>query len=341
MPELPEVEHFRQVLLPLVSNEQPLHVTLISKSPPKKFPSVDEWACLGNNNCFVQSVERKGKLICMHISRRCDASDGTSLNNCAGGQYYLFLHMGMTGRICTSNARQLSLETSKKKSSEDTSPDPFPPPHAHFLFRVGSYEASFSDPRKFGSVKLCESMEKAFDELAHDALICPLDHFKEKVIGQTKQIKTMLLDQRYVVSGVGNWVADECLYQSAIHPNQTNLTEDEVDRIYSALQSILEVSMQCIEEGVDFPTNWMFHCRWSKGKGCMKDSNGRIVSFVSSGGRTSAIVASIQKKSARKKGETSQKADTIVEPEDTSSRNGTSSSASGLATRRSKRQKKA
>ena len=32
-------------------------------------------------------------------------------------------------------------------------------------------------------------------------------------------IKAVLLDQERVVCGVGNWVADEVLFQSGIHPS--------------------------------------------------------------------------------------------------------------------------
>lgn len=48
-----------------------------------------------------------------------------------------------------------------------------------------------------------------------------------------------------------------------------------------------------------FPPGWLFHYRWVKqAKGC-KDAEGRTITFVQSGGRTSAVVAAIQKKQGR------------------------------------------
>lgn len=64
MPELPEVENFRRLLLPLVSKTSTLSLECTSTSPPKKFLSPEDLDVL-NKNCRVKSVERKGKLICM------------------------------------------------------------------------------------------------------------------------------------------------------------------------------------------------------------------------------------------------------------------------------------
>ena len=44
MPELPEVENFRRLLLPLISSKHPLHLERCSleKAPPRKFITDDE-----------------------------------------------------------------------------------------------------------------------------------------------------------------------------------------------------------------------------------------------------------------------------------------------------------
>jgi formamidopyrimidine-DNA glycosylase len=62
MPELPEVENFRRLLLPLVSNVSKLSVRITGEKPPRKFLTAEEAAAL-NENCYVKDVVRKGKQI--------------------------------------------------------------------------------------------------------------------------------------------------------------------------------------------------------------------------------------------------------------------------------------
>ncbi|KAK1734683.1 hypothetical protein QTG54_014556 [Skeletonema marinoi] len=70
-----------------------------------------------------------------------------------------------------------------------------------------------------------------------------------KIANQKKVIKAILLDQRQVISGVGNWVADEVLY------------------------------LECLNDGEEqLPEQWLFHRRWRGGgsKGTnSKDFNGK------------------------------------------------------------------
>ena len=53
------------------------------------------------------------------------------------------------------------------------------------------------------------------------------------------QIKAALLDQT-ITAGVGNWIADECLYQSRLHPTTpcNALTDDQIALLH---QKILDV----------------------------------------------------------------------------------------------------
>ena len=67
MPELPEVENFRHLLLPLVSTDHPLVLERCSleKAPPRKFISDEEISEIQSRKLVVDDVLRKGKLICM------------------------------------------------------------------------------------------------------------------------------------------------------------------------------------------------------------------------------------------------------------------------------------
>ena len=190
MPELPEVENFRRLLLELVANSQSdtLMINCTSENPPRSFLTANQIKTL-SGKCYVKEVLRKGKLICLVLE--CVEKQV--------GNVYLFLHMGMTGRISTP-----TYVPTLESLSNDVS---YPPSHTHLTFKTHTTEACFSDPRKFGSVTL-ETSLLPFDDLAPDALT---DFDVEKLVCQSMGIKSVLLNQKKVVSGVGNWVADETL----------------------------------------------------------------------------------------------------------------------------------
>jgi formamidopyrimidine-DNA glycosylase len=342
MPELPEVESFRQLLLPLVSTDEPivLERSNLDKTPPKVFPSDDEIDGV-SGKYRVSDVLRKGKLICLVLKRCKDSKKSATTKSSKpkkgertskkqrpteDGDHctvrYLFLHMGMTGRISTpDHVPDLESLTSSQE---------YPPPYSYLRLKKcgenATIEACFSDPRKFGSVQLktASSLEEAgFGDLAIDALSLKdnqeeADSAVEKLAGKSMGIKAMLLDQKRIVSGVGNWVADEVLYQVQMHPDQTYLTQEQAQDLLTALSTILTTAVDCLHRHEDYPREWLFHYRWDKrkmkrGKSkdggtsslILSDSQGRALDFVTSGGRTSAIVPAIQHK--RSQGPTDKK----------------------------------
>ena len=121
-----------------------------------------------------------------------------------------------------------------------------------------------------------------------------------------KGIKGLLLDQRAVISGIGNWVADEILYRSRIHPDQSYLTLPESQKLVQEMHHVLFTAVAGLNYGIRFPEEWLFHRRWRNGGGGgggVKDYNGRTISFVQSGGRSTAIVAALQKEDKARKAE--------------------------------------
>ena len=277
MPELPEVENFRQLLLPLVSGKDPLRLErcTLDKKPPRKFLSDDDIDDINNQCCRLVDVLRKGKLICMLLETKKKT------------KIYIFVHMGMTGRISTPDY----VPELKELNQND-----YPPPHTYLKFVSGAKEACFSDPRKFGSILLGSSLEERFNELAPDALNnIENSEIVESLSGKRLGIKALLLDQKKAMCGVGNWVADEVLYQMEMHPDQNYLTEDQAVQLIKTLHNILKISVASLKERQQFPKEWLFHYRWNAKK-TTNDFHGRTITFITSGGRTSAIAHSIQKK---------------------------------------------
>ena len=320
MPELPEVEWFRRVLLPLVDargTRPPLTFELVGDSPPRKWvPTADVAAHTGRWRCA--DVLRKGKQLCMVLERPA-AAEGTGT---AGGRKevgHFYLHMGMTGRLVSPTR---SCGWGHKYVKEDEGPNgdgvTWPPRFTYLLLRSGEATVAFADPRKFGACHFHfpdsdgdgdgDGGEPAlFRDLAPDALADTATPAQRAAMaatlaGRRLGVKALLLDQKRVASGVGNWVADEILYRREIHPDQAHFTEDEALGVVDALRDVMAVAVDCLDRGVPYPDDWLFGYRWT-GKKAGKDSRGRSLSFVTSGGRTSAIVASLQKLQKAGRGE--------------------------------------
>ncbi|KAL9032295.1 MAG: hypothetical protein Q9214_008027 [Letrouitia sp. 1 TL-2023] len=121
----------------------------------------------------------------------------------------------------------------------------------------------------------------------------------EKLQSKKIPIKALLLDQANI-SGIGNWVGDELLYDAKIHPEQysNTLTPAQMKQLHTSMQYVCSTAVELLAESDKFPETWLFKHRWGKGK---KDDprklpNGAKIEFLTVGGRTSAVVPSVQKK---------------------------------------------
>jgi formamidopyrimidine-DNA glycosylase len=84
-----------------------------------------------------------------------------------------------------------------------------------------------------------------------------------------------------------------------VHPEQYSNTfsDEEMDRIHDSIDMVCTTACDLLAESSKFPEDWLMRYRWGKGK--KKDNtlpNGHAISFLTVGGRTSAVVAALQKK---------------------------------------------
>jgi formamidopyrimidine-DNA glycosylase len=288
MPELPEVEQFRRLLLPLVSTTKPVKITSVQHNPPRAWPTTEQFESI-SDNFYCKDVIRKGKQIVMVLQQ---IGISGKVKQEQPKEKFMLLHMGMTGRVTTKEFTCAFGHEDFKVEAE------YPPKYTYLTFQMGDFEAAFSDPRKFGSCELRDD-PTAFDGLAPDALTATEteieNHILPRLTEQKRGIKAILLDQKRACCGVGNWVVDEVLYQFGMHPDQVFLTQEQATAVFAKLQVILSAAVDCLRDDMPYPEDWLFRYRWTKKKAGSKDSKGRSISFVTSGGRTSAIVAAIQK----------------------------------------------
>jgi formamidopyrimidine-DNA glycosylase len=106
----------------------------------------------------------------------------------------------------------VTLSSSKAKDDEE-----FPTKYFKVHLELDSgVEMAFTDKRRFARVRLLPepSKEPPISELGFDALteLPSEEDFQNGIKSRKGSIKGLLLDQSFL-AGIGNWVADEVLYQ--------------------------------------------------------------------------------------------------------------------------------
>ncbi|KAJ9151358.1 Formamidopyrimidine-DNA glycosylase [Pleurostoma richardsiae] len=220
------------------------------------------------------------------------------------------MHFGMTGWIHIKGERTQYTNYYNKLKSEEK--NQWPPKFWKFQLETeGSpkVEVAFTDPRRFGRIRLVDCpgddirkhsplVENGPDPVV-DTEIFTEDYLRDKMESRKVPIKALILDQT-VISGVGNWVADESLYQAKLHPEQycNDFSDEQIKELYRAIRYVCQLAVDKLGDSDEFPEDWIFHHRWDKGKkgATGKLPNGERLAFLTVGGRTSCYAPNIQKK---------------------------------------------
>jgi formamidopyrimidine-DNA glycosylase len=156
---------------------------------------------------------------------------------------------------------------------------------------------AMTNARRLGRIRLLQDppSEPPISELGFDPLLelpAP-SRIAEILARRSAPIKAVLLDQS-AFAGVGNWIADEVLYQAAIDPRRRarTLTATEVARLRSVLHRVIRRAVAVDADSDRFPRTWLFHHRWGRRAGA-RTAKGRIA-FHTIGGRTTAWVPAVQ-----------------------------------------------
>lgn len=246
------------------------------------------------------------------------------------------LHFGMTGWIKLKNIEThfivmenggdkklaeifQSAEAKKRYAEMDYKDVPdmeWPPKYHKFILKVDDgMEFAFTDPRRLGRVRLLDAED---DEslLSQEPLYrlgidfsdpkdrWDFEKFQAEISRRRVALKTLLMDQS-VFSGIGNWMADEVLYQSRIHPEQgaNTLPDEQMQVLYDKVNEICEFVAQVEGNPAAFPEDFLMLYRWGKGRAKeIKTPQGYAVKHLTVGGRTSSYIPQLQKKYGGKPG---------------------------------------
>jgi len=215
------------------------------------------------------------------------------------------LHFGMTGMLQVKGELATYYRETPKSANTD-----WPPRFVKFILHLvddvtGEVDQlAFLDARRLGRIRLCASplSEPPISELGFDPILSmpPLDDFSASVLKRSCPIKALLLDQTFS-AGVGNWVADEILYNARIHPEQkcNTLSTEQLIALHHQTSEVCRIAVSVNADDSKFPDHWLFKHRWGKGKKkehTLKLPSGEpaTIKWITVGGRTSAYVTELQ-----------------------------------------------
>ncbi len=208
MPELPEVETVKTGLSKAWIGKTVSKVIL--RRPNLRYPFPDNFAQQLEGQT-ITGIRRRAKYLLIDTD----------------GNLVFLSHLGMSGKYTIFDAEQvskydLSGPDGDSAFGEKTS---FEGRHDHMEIRFTDGSISvYTDPRRFGIVKLFHRAEEAIQPLLEVLGPEPFDDWNaqiaaDKCRGKRSPIKTTLLDQKFVV-GVGNIYACEALHKSGISPTK-------------------------------------------------------------------------------------------------------------------------
>ncbi|XP_021736671.1 formamidopyrimidine-DNA glycosylase-like isoform X2 [Chenopodium quinoa] len=276
MPELPEVEAARSAVAEHCIGKKIVKSIIADDSKVINGVSRSDFEAALLNKTIV-AVHRKGKNMWLQL----DSPPFPSFQ------------FGMAGAVYIKG-----VAITKYKRSAVNDADEWPSKYSKFFIELNDgLEISFTDKRRFATVRLLDNPASVppISALGPDALLEPMTEgeFIKSLSKKKIAIKPLLLDQSFI-SGIGNWVADEVLYQARIHPSQnaSSLSKEEGAILLKSIKEVIQHAVEVDADSQHFPSDWLFHFRWGKKPGKV---NGKKIDFITVRGRTSAYVPELQK----------------------------------------------
>lgn len=285
MPELPECERGRRILEAVAVGRRIARAEIardpivLEGIPARTF----ERALAGAR---ALAARRRGKHLWLELDRR----------------PWPLLHLGMAGGIESPGRPSLALASSPRGGE----PARWPPRFVKMrLFLDDGGELVMTDRRRLARLRLRDDPEREppISALGFDPFLDPpaAAAFAVLVAARSVTLKGLLLDQSFA-AGIGNWLADEILYQSRLDPRRRadSLGAVETRRLRAHMLRIVRRAVAVDAEKSRFPRTWLFHHRWGKRVGA-RTARGERIEHIRVAGRTTAWCPEVQgdRRSAR------------------------------------------
>jgi len=218
MPELPDLEIIRQVLAPRLTGQTITAVEVVRPLVVRDLTG-QGFAETLTGQTFAD-VQRRGKVLLFPLQ-----SGPTLAINCK-----------LAGRL------QYTLPTERRLSK------------THVVLRLSdSHELRYSDRKTMGQIYLTASLDAipGWAEIGPEPFDLTLEDFQQRLGPYRGEIKGVLTRGR-AVAGIGNAYADEICFAARLHPyrKRTSLNDEQVARLYEAMQSVLREAIATLRERV-------------------------------------------------------------------------------------------
>jgi formamidopyrimidine-DNA glycosylase len=201
---------------------------------------------------------------------------------------WLGIHLGMSGKL--------------RVEAADFAPEK----HDHLALFQKLRALVYTDPRMFGRVRFHQGKEMPgwWANLPRGVISREFTVARLRNILQRHQrtfLKALLLRQEFF-PGVGNWMADEILWQARLHPRMAPAALDEAKmrELWRVMRSVCRIALKTI--GIDWrdpPAHWLIHQRWKETGRCPK--HGSRLKHARIGGRTAAWCPRCQRLTPRRR----------------------------------------
>jgi len=179
----------------------------------------------------------------------------------------------MTGRLCVREA-----DWAQEK-------------HDHFILRQRDHSLVFTDCRMLGRFQFAVNTHCPKWQINLPPEILSAS-FNQRLLQSAFRrhcrtpIKAILLKQE-IFPGIGNWMADEILWQAGLKPSRLGkqISEVEAKRLYRTVRHVCRTALKTIGRNLEHPPpTWLFLSRWHDGNPCPRCKT--ILSRRSLHGRT-------------------------------------------------------
>lgn len=218
MPELPEVESLRRILVRTAVGRTIVSVRIGEARLRRRVVANFADAIAGRR---IVKLSRRAKYLIVELD----------------GDHVMLVHLGMSGSL------------THRHDGFDAGD--FDPRHDHLEFSLDdTSRLVYNDPRRFGIVRLVE--RAALPSTAELKGLGPeplsrdfnAGYLAAKARGRTASIKNLIMDQR-IVAGIGNIYASEILFRAGVRPTRRagRVTRSEIEKIAASVPVILRAAI--------------------------------------------------------------------------------------------------
>lgn len=217
MPELPEVKTLSQHIIKHFKDQSLKKITILKgryqkHGPPENFKNVINALPLN-----LTDILQKGKVMVF----------------CFEKDWYMISRLGLTGWWYIDENKPIWIKS-----------------EPNVVFEFKNKTLYYVDPLSYGTLTFYhskEAVDKELSKLAPDYLSITLKELQERLNNKPtllkKTLEEVLMDQHALMSGIGNYLKAEVLYDAKLSPFRTlnTLTEDDWKHI---LQSVKKITKQ-------------------------------------------------------------------------------------------------